>query len=52
MRLQLRLDDEAAQLEIERHIQEEKDEVYLKIFYIFYNFIFTNMHCYNLICFK
>ncbi|XP_012138787.2 uncharacterized protein LOC100883506 isoform X2 [Megachile rotundata] len=26
MRLQLRLDDEAAQLEIDRHIQEEKDE--------------------------
>ncbi|XP_053982843.1 coiled-coil domain-containing protein 50 isoform X2 [Hylaeus anthracinus] len=26
MRLQLRLDDEAAQLEIKRHIQEEKDE--------------------------
>ncbi|XP_076236700.1 uncharacterized protein LOC143180689 [Calliopsis andreniformis] len=26
MRLQLRLDDEATQLEIERHIQEEKDE--------------------------
>lgn len=27
MRLQLRLDDEAAQLELERRIQEEKDQV-------------------------
>lgn len=27
----MRLDDEAAQLEINRHIQEEKDEVFLRM---------------------
>lgn len=28
MRLQLRLDDEVTQLELEKYIQEEKDEVF------------------------